>query len=137
MMVMKEAGGNGDDMDWSNLYDMEEPRSRTVSPPNYSGSFPDKGDDDKVDNKQPENRDGPKLLPFEFVALEACLEAACSCLDNEVKKFHYLTSFLFQCYCVGITVRTIFNGYDPLPSVFFFYAKLGKDIGARSSSSIG
>ncbi|OVA10689.1 Mg2+ transporter protein [Macleaya cordata] len=27
-----------------------------------------------------ENRDG---LPFEFIALEACLEAACSCLHNE------------------------------------------------------
>lgn len=95
MMVMKEAGGNGDDMDWSNLYDMEEPRSRTVSPPNYSGSFPDKGEDDKLDNKPPENRDGPKLLPFEFIALEACLEAACSCLDNEVKKFHHLIVFIF------------------------------------------
>ncbi|KAH9695112.1 Magnesium transporter MRS2-3 [Citrus sinensis] len=26
-----------------------------------------------------------QVLPFEFVALEACLEAACSCLENEAK----------------------------------------------------
>ncbi|KAH9295971.1 hypothetical protein KI387_039559 [Taxus chinensis] len=26
---------------------------------------------------------GPKVLPFEFRALEACLEAACSCLESE------------------------------------------------------
>ncbi|KAF8404100.1 hypothetical protein HHK36_008980 [Tetracentron sinense] len=26
---------------------------------------------------------GPKLLPFEFKALEACLESACRCLDSE------------------------------------------------------
>ncbi|KAJ7518531.1 hypothetical protein O6H91_21G073000 [Diphasiastrum complanatum] len=29
------------------------------------------------------NRGGPNILPFEFRALEACLEAACSCLDTE------------------------------------------------------
>ncbi|KAI5661193.1 hypothetical protein M9H77_20516 [Catharanthus roseus] len=81
----QEAGVNGDDVDWSNLYDLDEPRSRAVSPPNYSGSFPAKDEDGKSDFKLPENRDGPKLLPFEFVALEACLEAACSCLDNEAR----------------------------------------------------
>ncbi|KAK7308118.1 hypothetical protein VNO77_41714 [Canavalia gladiata] len=32
-----------------------------------------------------ENPDGMKILPFEFVALEACLEAACSVLENEAK----------------------------------------------------
>lgn len=26
-----------------------------------------------------------KILPFEFVALEACLEAVCSALENEVR----------------------------------------------------
>lgn len=36
-----------------------------------------------------QNRDGLKVLPFEFVALEACLEAACSCLDNEVNLSHF------------------------------------------------
>ncbi|CAI0547766.1 unnamed protein product [Linum tenue] len=40
----------------------------------------------KTDGRQSvENRDGSKVLPFEFVALEACLEAACSCLEIEAK----------------------------------------------------
>ncbi|CAI0451289.1 unnamed protein product [Linum tenue] len=40
----------------------------------------------KADGRQSvENRDGSKVLPFEFVALEACLEAACSCLEIEAK----------------------------------------------------
>jgi len=34
------------------------------------------------------NRDAVKVLPFEFIALEACLEAACSSLDNEVLLKH-------------------------------------------------
>lgn len=86
VIVNKEAGGGCDNADWTNLYDLEEPQSGAVSPPNLSASFRAK-DENKADGKQQagENRDGPKLLPFEFVALEACLEAACSCLDNEVK----------------------------------------------------
>ncbi|OIV92379.1 hypothetical protein TanjilG_09977 [Lupinus angustifolius] len=32
-----------------------------------------------------DQEDGMKILPFEFVALEACLEAACGVLDNEAK----------------------------------------------------
>lgn len=86
VIVNKEAGGGCDNADWTNLYDPEEPQSGAVSPPNFSASFRAK-DENKADGKQQagENRDGPKLLPFEFVALEACLEAACSCLDNEVK----------------------------------------------------
>lgn len=39
------------------------------------------GDDSKPDMNAYEN--GPKVLPFEFRALEACLEAACSCLESE------------------------------------------------------
>ncbi|KAM3742681.1 hypothetical protein ACB098_07G086100 [Castanea mollissima] len=30
-----------------------------------------------------ENQDGSKVLPFEFVALEACLETVCNCLESE------------------------------------------------------
>ncbi|XP_051113418.1 magnesium transporter MRS2-3-like [Andrographis paniculata] len=33
-----------------------------------------------------QNARGLKLLPFEFVALEACLEAACRSLDNEARR---------------------------------------------------
>lgn len=39
------------------------------------------GDGSKPDMNAYEN--GPKVLPFEFRALEACLEAACSCLESE------------------------------------------------------
>lgn len=121
MMVMKEAGVNGDDVDWSNLYDLDEPRSRAVSPPNYSGSFPAKDEDGKSDFKLPENRDGPKLLPFEFVALEACLEAACSCLDNEVKKIHYRIDFLMF-LCCYVNIRIVYSlMYNPLLFVLFFF----------------
>lgn len=43
------------------------------------------GDEAKKDAKQSlENQDGSKVLPFEFVALEACLEAASSSLESEV-----------------------------------------------------
>ncbi|KAH9695109.1 Magnesium transporter MRS2-3 [Citrus sinensis] len=80
---------NGEDSNWTNLYDLEAPQSRTSSPQNFSGGFPqfeDENEERKEDGKQSlENRDGSKVLPFEFVALEACLEAACSCLENEAK----------------------------------------------------
>ncbi|KAL5076214.1 hypothetical protein RYX36_015198 [Vicia faba] len=39
---------------------------------------------DATTNPQEDSRGGGiKILPFEFVALEACLEAACSVLENE------------------------------------------------------
>ncbi|XP_010273130.1 PREDICTED: magnesium transporter MRS2-3 [Nelumbo nucifera] len=80
------SGHNGD---WAGLYDTEELRSRTISPPNYSGGFlqfHEAGEEGKVDARQGlGNRDGPRVLPFEFIALEACLEAACSCLDSEAR----------------------------------------------------
>jgi hypothetical protein len=44
----------------------------------------DQGSEAKKDAKQSlENQDGSKVLPFEFVALEACLEAASSSLEHE------------------------------------------------------
>ncbi|KAF5786841.1 putative Mg2+ transporter protein, CorA-like/Zinc transport protein ZntB [Helianthus annuus] len=69
--------------DWTHLYDLGEPRSREVSPPRVAAD----GDQEvKADGKHSfDKRDGPKLLPFEFIALEACLEAACSSLDNEAR----------------------------------------------------
>ncbi|VVA98242.1 unnamed protein product [Arabis nemorensis] len=46
--------------------------------------FGDQGSEAKKDAKQSlDNQDGSKLLPFEFVALEACLEAASSSLESE------------------------------------------------------
>ncbi|KAL7227428.1 hypothetical protein ACSBR1_022312 [Camellia fascicularis] len=82
----QEGGVNADDTDWTNLYDLVEPHSRLNSPPKFSGGFPPKDDEGKVDGKQTlEKQDALKVLPFEFIALEACLEAACSCLDNEAR----------------------------------------------------
>ncbi|KAK4258863.1 hypothetical protein QN277_005263 [Acacia crassicarpa] len=68
--------GNGDDSNWTTLYDLEEPQSRTVSPRIQD-------EESKGEEKQFQNRDGMKIPPFEFVALEACLEAACGVLENE------------------------------------------------------
>ncbi|XAR72980.1 hypothetical protein NMG60_11019813 [Bertholletia excelsa] len=82
----QEAGVADDDTNWANLYDMEGPMSRSDSPQNFSGGFPAKDEEGEVDRKQAlENQDGSKVLPFEFIALEACLEAACTCLENEAK----------------------------------------------------
>ena len=70
------------------MYDLGEPQSRAGSPVNLSQGFPqfqDQDEEGKAEGKQGlDNQDGMKVLPFEFVALEACLEAACSCLENEV-----------------------------------------------------
>ncbi|XP_057963847.1 magnesium transporter MRS2-3 [Malania oleifera] len=79
----------GDDSEWANLYDLEDPQSGAVSPSNFSGGFPplpERDEDGKLGGNQDlVDRDALKVLPFEFVALEACLEAACSCLDNEAR----------------------------------------------------
>ncbi|KAI9123624.1 hypothetical protein K1719_004924 [Acacia pycnantha] len=68
--------GNGDDSNW--IYDLEEPPSGPVRPQIQD-------EESKGEEKQFQNRDGMKILPFEFVALEACLEAACGVLENEAK----------------------------------------------------
>ncbi|XP_065871383.1 magnesium transporter MRS2-3 [Euphorbia lathyris] len=79
----------GNDLNWTNSYNPEDPQSRMESNKDFPGDFSHpQGHDDasKVDGKPGlENRDGPNVLPFEFVALEACLEAACGCLENEAK----------------------------------------------------
>ncbi|KAL8223853.1 hypothetical protein R6Q57_019328 [Mikania cordata] len=83
----KEMVG-GADTGWTHLYDLGEPRSREVSPLRVASSIsaPESGEEVKADGKHSfDKRDGPKLLPFEFIALEACLEAACSSLDNEAR----------------------------------------------------
>ncbi|KAL7002914.1 Magnesium transporter MRS2-3, variant 2 [Sarracenia purpurea var. burkii] len=86
VLVGKEGGFDADETDWKNLYDLVEPQSRSNSPQKFSGGFPGKDEEAEVDGKQAlENKDGLKVLPFEFIALEACLEAACSCLDNEAR----------------------------------------------------
>ncbi|KAF6136878.1 hypothetical protein GIB67_018917 [Kingdonia uniflora] len=95
----QEGMPGGNDGEWTNLYDLEEPRSRALSPTDYSGRFRESSPDSggfpqfqgsdaghKMDGRGSfENREGLKFLPFEFVALEACLESACRCLDNEAR----------------------------------------------------
>ena len=90
---------------------MEDPQSRGHSPQNSAGGFPqfqDRDDEGKGDRKEGlQNQDGLKILPFEFVALEACLEAACSCLESEVN----FTGFRFQ-----------LGHFLLLPFNFFFFS---------------
>jgi len=46
--------------------------------------FEDQDESPKVEGKTDvKNQDGSKVLPFEFVALEACLETVCNCLESE------------------------------------------------------
>ncbi|XP_047338034.1 magnesium transporter MRS2-3 isoform X2 [Impatiens glandulifera] len=76
---------DGDQMDWRDIYDLEEPHPMADRPQNNNGGFPPKNEG-KTDVKPVlENQEGLKNLPFEFIALEACLEAACSCLDHEAR----------------------------------------------------
>ncbi|KNA17256.1 hypothetical protein SOVF_081660 [Spinacia oleracea] len=87
---IQDAGGGADNSEWRNLYDLEEPPSTNASPPDDPCGFPPRqGVSDEKDNLEEKedlkNRDGVKVLPFEFIALEACLEAACSSLDNEAR----------------------------------------------------
>ncbi|CAI0451290.1 unnamed protein product [Linum tenue] len=85
----KAQEGNGDDTNWKTVYDSQLLKSSTESPedfPERSLLGRDHEEGRKADGRQSvENRDGSKVLPFEFVALEACLEAACSCLEIEAK----------------------------------------------------
>ncbi|GLU09033.1 hypothetical protein SLE2022_259130 [Rubroshorea leprosula] len=84
----KAQEANADDSGWESLCRHEQ-QSRATSPQNSCGSSPrfqSQDKEGKANEKQDlGNRDGSKVLPFEFVALEACLEAACSCLDSEAK----------------------------------------------------
>ncbi|XP_010691547.2 magnesium transporter MRS2-3 [Beta vulgaris subsp. vulgaris] len=84
---IQDAGGGADNTEWRDLYDLEEPPSTDASPDDPCGFPPRQGmTDEKGDLEEKEDlkkRDGVKVLPFEFIALEACLEAACSSLDIE------------------------------------------------------
>lgn len=75
--------GNSVDSNWTEGHDSVEPQSRTIRPRNTSMEFMQFQDQNGEDNAE-RKKNGMKILPFEFVALEACLEAACSELENEV-----------------------------------------------------
>ncbi|XP_035539933.1 magnesium transporter MRS2-3-like [Juglans regia] len=74
----KHQEGNGDGSNGKNLYELDIPHESRVSE--------NRDESSKVEGKRDiENQDGSAVLPFEFVALEACLEAACSCLETEAR----------------------------------------------------
>ncbi|XP_051136370.1 magnesium transporter MRS2-3-like [Andrographis paniculata] len=79
--------GEGDDTNngsSSNLYNSDQqpyPNSPAAEQDNSN-----KNTDTDTEQQGVQNARGLKLLPFEFVALEACLEAACSSLDNEARR---------------------------------------------------
>lgn len=79
MMIFKEVRVGGEDAAWANMYNSDEPHQTPISP--------HKNEEGNADGEQQvgENAHGLKRLPFEFVALETCLEAACTSLDNEVR----------------------------------------------------
>ncbi|CAN0923200.1 Magnesium transporter MRS2-3 [Linum grandiflorum] len=85
----KAQDGNGEDTNLKTMNDSQGPKSSTGSPekfPDRSLLAHDHEEGRTGDGRQSmENRDGSKVLPFEFVALEACLEAACGCLEIEAK----------------------------------------------------
>ncbi|KAL6270653.1 hypothetical protein ACE6H2_027564 [Prunus campanulata] len=75
---------DGSKSNWTGLHDLGESQSRGESRENSPKGFSDQFDEqDRVEKNQ---LYGSKVLPFEFVALEACLESACSCLENEAKR---------------------------------------------------
>lgn len=93
--LWEKDDGNDGNADWTEGYDKEEPESKMKSSPHDFGE--DQDVDEKVEGGEKSglvSSNGPKVLPFEFIALESCLEAACSCLENEVS---YLIDF---CYLI-------------------------------------
>ncbi|XP_062177319.1 magnesium transporter MRS2-3-like isoform X1 [Alnus glutinosa] len=85
--VTRAQGQNGDGSNRMDLYELEKLQSRAGSSQTFSkifSKFKDQDESCKVEGKHDvESQDGSKILPFEFVALEACLEAACSGLESD------------------------------------------------------
>lgn len=81
----------GSSADLTKVSDLEDPKTRTDGPYHVSQDLSGSGgllaehDEDEKGKEEPVSSHGPRDLPFEFIALEACLEAACSCLETEVK----------------------------------------------------
>ncbi|KAK9941849.1 hypothetical protein M0R45_007542 [Rubus argutus] len=76
----------GDEDGHSTLHDLEEPQSREGSRQNSPSGFDESRQHDGVGKEGVKNQlYESKVLPFEFVALETCLEAACTSLENEAK----------------------------------------------------
>ncbi|XP_050262715.1 magnesium transporter MRS2-3-like isoform X4 [Quercus robur] len=71
----------------NNVHELEDLKSRIGSSQRFSkrfSKFMDQDESIKMEDEV-ESKDGSEVLPFEFVALEACLEATCSRLDSEAR----------------------------------------------------
>lgn len=81
-MVLKESGEEGNKPVWTDFYGSKEPE-----PMGDGGdqiyTYQQKKEEWNAEETG-ENVHDLKILPFEFVALEACLQATCSSLDDEV-----------------------------------------------------
>lgn len=90
IMLSQESGGDTNEGVWTDFYNSEqEPKPMADgSDQIYTGSFHDKNGEGNAGGEQQvgDNAHGLKILPFEFVALEACLDATCSCLDDEARR---------------------------------------------------
>ncbi|KAL8195268.1 hypothetical protein R6Q57_025671 [Mikania cordata] len=86
-IASQERITNSDDTDWTNVYDSGEQKSNGVGSPSSSTTSQKRTDQEvKVDGTPSLNsQDGLKLLRFEFVALETCIEVACGSLDKEAR----------------------------------------------------
>ncbi|XP_068656207.1 magnesium transporter MRS2-3-like [Aristolochia californica] len=91
---IQEGRISNDNANWTDSYNAGEQQSNLGSPhyseninySDYSPRFQEMDDKRQVEGKLSSQIGlGPRVLPFEFIALEACLEAACSCLDNEAR----------------------------------------------------
>eukprot|EP01018_Ginkgo_biloba_P016812 Gb_26503 [translate_table: standard] len=90
-----------------------------------------KGDGLKFEMTGSRNEGGPKVLPFEFRALEACLEAACSCLEMEVgfKSCRKVEGQFTETYMHGAFTSTdTFSPKYPVPSSSAFISSLSSNI---------
>jgi hypothetical protein len=80
---------NGEVSNRRNVYELEKMQlsvgnSQTLS--KRFSKFKDQDESIKMEEQhEVDSQDGLKVLPLEFVALEACLEATCSRLDSEAK----------------------------------------------------
>uniref|UniRef100_A0A2N9EM24 Magnesium transporter n=1 Tax=Fagus sylvatica TaxID=28930 RepID=A0A2N9EM24_FAGSY len=80
---------NGEISNRRNVYELEKMQlsvgnSQTLS--KRFSKFKDQDESIKMEEQhEVDSQDGLKVLPLEFVALEACLEATCSRLDSEAK----------------------------------------------------
>ncbi|KAL4181764.1 hypothetical protein AMTRI_Chr12g239020 [Amborella trichopoda] len=91
-VAKQQEGGMGDgNANWGSMYDSTEAQSATLNPDfNYPREFSMFHETNDIGKpaEQPglESGVGPRVLPFEFIALEACLESACGCLEKEARK---------------------------------------------------